>query len=461
MAERGGTLRHDSYKQIQGTAVKILIDGYNLGLEKGTGVATYARNLSFALGALGHEVGVVYGGKASAFREPLIREIAFFDSNVGDPPAWLRKVNAVRDAARGPFGHRALPVPLSGTVILDTFKSRLPHFDALYNAEKLFTRAHNQYAFWRRMGQVYIDYAPQIVHWTYPLPLYCGGRSRNVYTLHDLVPLRLPYTTLEKKRRYFQMCRDIVRRAHHIVTVSETSRQDIINILGAPPEKVTNTYQAVTIPDKYRLKPLELVRREVEGTFGLTFQGYFLFFGSIEPKKNLGRLIEAYLGSAVETPLVIVGAQAWKSEQELRLLYDDHIRSLITDGRETRVKRRVVQLDYAPFPLLVSLIRGARATMFPSIYEGFGLPVLESMLLGTPVLSSNVSSIPEVAGDAACLVDPYDTRAMAEAIRALDSDANLRASLSDKGLRQARLFDEASYQRRLADMYAGVMAGPR
>jgi glycosyltransferase involved in cell wall biosynthesis len=442
-------------------SVKIMIDGYNLGLEKGTGVATYARNLSFALGKLGHKVGVVYGGKASAFREPLIREIAFFDSNAGDPPAWLKKLNAVRDAMRGPFGHEAVPITLSGTVILDAFKARLPHFDRLYNAENLFTRAHNRFTFWKRMGRVASDFQPDITHWTYPLPLYSKAPSRNIYTRHDLVPLRLPYTTLDKKRRYFQLCRTILRNADHIVTVSETSRRDIINILGASPDKVTNTYQAVTIPDKYRLKPEEVVKREVEGTFGLVFKGYFLFFGSIEPKKNLGRLIEAYLGSSVETPLVIVGAQAWKSEQELRLLYDDHIRTLITEGQETRVKRRVVRLDYAPYPLLVSLIRGAKATLFPSIYEGFGLPVLESMLLGTPVLSSNVSSIPEVAGDAACLVDPYDTRAMAEAIRNLDSDDHLRAALSNKGLRQARLFDEDNYQRRLADLYAQVMKAPK
>jgi glycosyltransferase involved in cell wall biosynthesis len=450
----------DSASDKEGS-VKIMIDGYNLGLEKGTGVATYARNLSFALRKLGHKVGVVYGGKASAFREPLIREIAFFDSNAGDPPAWLKKLNAVRDAMRGPFGHEAVPITLSGTVILDAFKARLPHFDRLYNAENLFTRAHNRFTVWKRMGRVASDFQPDITHWTYPLPLYSKAPSRNIYTLHDLVPLRLPYTTLDKKRRYFQLCRTILRNADHIVTVSETSRRDIINILGASPDKVTNTYQAVTIPDKYRLKPEEVVKREVEGTFGLVFKGYFLFFGSIEPKKNLGRLIEAYLGSSVETPLVIVGAQAWKSEQELRLLYDDHIRTLITEGQETRVKRRVVRLDYAPYPLLVSLIRGAKATLFPSIYEGFGLPVLESMLLGTPVLSSTVSSIPEVAGDAACLVDPYDTRAMAEAIRNLDSDDHLRAALSNKGLRQARLFDEDNYQRRLADLYAQVMKAPK
>jgi glycosyltransferase involved in cell wall biosynthesis len=83
------------------------------------------------------------------------------------------------------------------------------------------------------------------------------------------------------------------------------------------------------------------------------------------------------------------------------------------------------------------------------------------MLLGTPVLSSNVSSIPEVAGDAACLVDPYDTRAMAEAIRGLDSNEALRASLAERGIRQARLFDEQTYQRRLGELYARVMASPR
>jgi len=223
------------------------------------------------------------------------------------------------------------------------------------------------------------------------------------------------------------------------------------------PEKVTNTYQAVTIPKKYRDKPLDVVRCEVEGTFGLEFREYFLFFGSIEPKKNIGRLIEAYLGSGVETPLVIVGAQAWKSEQELRLLYDDHIRSLVQIGAETRVKRRVIQLDYAPFPLLVSLIRGAKATLFPSLYEGFGLPVLESMLLGTPVLSSNVSSVPEVAGDAACLVNPYDTREMAEAIRNLDTSESYRAELSDKGIRQAGKFSEETYCKRLQSVYESVM----
>lgn len=436
--------------------MKVMIDGFNLGLEKGTGVSTYARNLSYCLHQLGHTVGVLYGGRAAPGMSDLMREIAFFESNAGDIPPWLRNLRAVYEMICAPLGYRASQVPITGTVIADTFKSRLPYFDSIWNAKDVFRRAHNAFGAFGRLGRVYTKFKPDLVHWTYPLPLTVKG-SKNIYTLHDLVPLRLPYTTLDNKRRYFRLCKRIARKADHIVTVSETSRQDIINILGISPERVSNTYQAVTIPAKYKDKPIEIVKREVEGTFGLVFRNYFLFFGSIEPKKNIGRLIEAYLGSGVDTPLVIVGAQAWKSEQELRLLYDDHIRSLIHVGTETRVKRRVIQLDYAPFPLLVSLIRGAKATLFPSLYEGFGLPVLESMLVGTPVLSSNVSSIPEVAGDAACLVNPYDTREMAEAIRALDSNEAMRAELSDKGRRQAKQFDETSYQKRLDEVYGRVM----
>jgi glycosyltransferase involved in cell wall biosynthesis len=433
--------------------LKISIDGFNLGLEKGTGVATYARNLSYCVHALGHEVGVIYGGQSAPGTSNLLKEIAFFDSNAGDIPKWLRDLRAFRESIMAPYGYEATKVPITGAVIADTFRSRMPYYDSIWNSRDLFRRSHNAFGFWRRMGRVYTSFKPDIAHWTYPLSLYIKG-AKNIYTLHDMVPLRLPYTTLDNKRRYLRLCDRVASKADHIITVSEASRKDIINLLGVSPDKVTNTYQAVTIPEKYANKPLDIVKREVEGTFGLKFKEYFLFFGSIEPKKNIGRLIEAYLGSGVDTPLVIVGAQAWKSEQELKLLYDDHIRSLIQVGAETRVKRRVIQLDYAPFPLLVSLIRGAKATTFPSLYEGFGLPVLESMLLGTPVISANISSIPEVAGDAACLVNPYDTQAIAEAIRGIDTNATLRDELSVKGIKQAKLFDEAAYQRRLSDLYA-------
>ena len=431
---------------------RIMIDGRNLSLEKGTGVATYARNLSYCLHDLGYQVEVLYGSRAAPGYSDLMKEIAFFDTNAGDIPRWLHALRSIKEGLLAPFGYEATKVPITGTVIADTFKSRLPYFDSIYNSPDLFRKAHGLFGLFGQMHKVHMSSKPDLMHWTYPLPLRVPGIP-NIYTLHDLVPLRLPYTTLDNKRRYFKLVKKIIKKADHIITVSESAKNDIVHLLGIEPQRISNTYQAVSIPDKYANKSPEVVQREVNGTFGLEYKNYFLFWGSIEPKKNIGRIIEAYLASGVKTPLVIVGAQAWKSEEELKLLYDDNIRSLVHVGNETRVKNKVIQLSYVPFPLLVSMIKGAKATIFPSLYEGFGLPVLESMILGTPVISSTTASIPEVAGDAAILVNPYDTREIADAIRTLDGDEALRDSLVERGLAQAKLYSQDVYKERLSNVY--------
>jgi len=441
---------------------RIYIDGFNLSLTQGTGVATYARNLSFCLRDLGAEVGVLYGTHTSTIAmNSLIREIAFFDPMVGRPSKPIQMIRAIRRAFATPFGEIATQVPITGRVVRDAFRSRLPHFDHIWNVQNLFDLQRQHFRLYRSRMPVYFRHPPELMHWTYPLALRVRG-AKNVYTLHDLVPLRLPYTTLDHKRNYFRMTRQLARRADHIITVSEASKRDIVSLLGVPEERVSNTYQAVEIPARYADKPVQDVQTEVEGTYGLGYQRYFLFFGAIEPKKNVGRMVEAYLASGVTDPLVIVGKKAWKSDEELRLLFEnEHVRYLLTRDGVTQTRHRVQLVDYASFPLLVSLIRGAKAVLFPSLYEGFGLPALEAMLLGTPVMTSNTSSMPEVVGDAAVKIDPYDVRAMVEAIRAIDSDAELRAQLSAAGPRQAALYSPERYQARLRDAYArtGVTLG--
>jgi len=425
--------------------MRIMLDGYNLGLERGTGVATYGRNLSHVVKSLGHRVDVLYGGKSTRAKNPLLNEIAFFDAAKAPPQGLFGPLKIARDAMLAPLGCRVDAVPISGSVVFDSLKSRLPEFDQLWNSPELYRRCLRSFRWFGQFAQVSLPKV-DVAHWTYPLPIRARGAA-NVYTLHDLVPLRLPHTTLDNKRHYFKLCKRLVDTADHIITVSETSRRDIIDLLGAHPDKVTNTFQAVTFPQKLLDKPEGVVRNELAGTFNLEFKGYFLFFGAVEPKKNLGRLIEAFLGSAIQTPLVIVGAPGWKSDDELRLL--ETLKALPT----SLSKVRIIRLEYLPLPMLVSMIRGAKATLFPSLYEGFGLPVLESMLLGTAVVTSNTSSLTEVAGDAACLIDPYDTHALAEAIRALDSNDALRGELEEKGLKQAKTFSEDAYARRIDDIY--------
>src|SRR5262249_49357438 len=157
---------------------------------------------------------------------------------------------------------------------------RLPYYDEIWNATALFERAQRFFDFCGNRATVSLHKPPDIAHWTYPLPLRVAG-AKNVYTLHDLVPLRLPYTTLDQKRRYFRLVRMIARQADHIITVSENSRRDIISLLGVPEDRITNTYQAVEIPDHYATLPEDALKQRIESTFGLAYREYMLFYGAI------------------------------------------------------------------------------------------------------------------------------------------------------------------------------------
>lgn len=441
----------------------ILIDGYNLGLEKGTGVATYARNLSYEIHGLGHRVSVLYGNRGSFNRDQLLHEIAFFDGPV-EQPKFLEILERAKQAVRGPLSYGAKEVPISGRVVSRSFSARLPYFDAIYNSNEVFKNAQGAFWMWQRLVNIRLPEQPDLAHWTYPLPV-CIKNRPNIYTMHDLVPLKLPYTTLDNKRRYLKLMRLIGKQADHIVTVSENSRRDLVELVGIPEDRITNTYQSVQIPAKYRDKPEDQVSREVEGVTGFPYKGYFLFWGSLEPKKNIGRMIEAYLASQVTTPLVIIGAQAWKAERELALLNEGRVevsggggiselRGLPGPERRRGARKRIIRMDYVPFSLLVSLIRGAKAALFPSLYEGFGLPALEAMALGTPVICSDTSSLPEVVGDAALMVDPYDPQAITAAIRSIDADDGLREELSRRGVKQAAKYSPENYRERLGAVYA-------
>ena len=439
--------------QANQTAPRVGVDGFNMAMPRGTGVATYGRMLTQVLGQLGHPVDVLYGMLMGPKTPAMLREIIFFDSLDQErsrrsptpmTPRWFNEI------ATAPLGRRALEVPVTGRVIASPFASRLPHFDRIMNVFELFALAQRHFSRTQRFLTVHMPDPPAIMHWTYPLPIRVAG-ARNVYTLHDLVPLRLPYTTLDNKRAYLRLIRGCLRWGDHICTVSLSSQRDITSLFPVDGSRVTNTYQTAFLPAD--LAPGNELPGWLDGVFGLQHQGYLLFYGALEPKKNIGRMVEGYLASGVETPLVIVGGRAWKSENELRLV-------LGTDGKATTVGKRVKMLEYVPASWLGALVRGARAVLFPSLYEGFGLPVLEAMQLGTPVLTSTESSLPEVAGAAAMQVNPYDVAAISSAIRKLDEDAELRRDLAGAGYAQARHFSPEAYAERVRAMYRTILDAP-
>ena len=137
--------------------------------------------------------------------------------------------------------------------------------------------------------------------------------------------------------------------------MSEQSRADIIRMLGAPEDKVVNTYQSVEVPEALLRASDDEVANQLEATFDLPWRGYYLFFGAIEPKKNLPRIVEAYLSSGVKAPLVIIGGRAWLKEQQGDLLYDDLVQASVLQDGVLRRADRVRQYEYLPFRLLVDL----------------------------------------------------------------------------------------------------------
>ncbi|WP_436206184.1 glycosyltransferase family 4 protein [Caballeronia sp. LjRoot31] len=354
-------------------------------------------------------------------------------------------IRHVKEAVQAPFGLSATSISATGLVETRRFSHRLPRSVEVFNAPNLFNVAREHFRRHNRFLRVQFKDPPDVMHWTYPVPIVVPGIP-NIYTIHDLVPLRLPYTTLDNKRYYFRLIKKCIEVAARICTVSEQSKMDIEAFFPPAKGTVFNTYQAVDVFSSTELKSDEQAYDEVMGLYGLKPKSYFLFFGAIEPKKNVGRLIEAFMSIPLDSTLVIAGSMAWKSDEEMKLY-----NSLIS--QDPRLKRRIKILGYLPHPFLVSLIRSAKAVVFPSLYEGFGLPVLEAMELGTPTLCSREGSLTEVAGDASVFVDAYEVGSIASGLESLERNDELRHKLVTAGKHQAAKFSKRIYQERLSELY--------
>jgi glycosyltransferase involved in cell wall biosynthesis len=252
-----------------------------------------------------------------------------------------------------------------------------------------------------------------------------------VVTVHDLSFEHLPETF--KRRSWMQLrvtVRRTVRRAAHIIVPSEYTKRDIIETHGASPTKVS----VIPLAASARFQPATATEIErVRHVYGIRGE-YILAVGSIQPRKNLARLIRAYSdlrrarGESKLPKLVIVGKLAWLYGETLKAIDEPFAREVTT------LTGYVSEAD------LPALYSGALGFVYPSIFEGFGLPPLEAMQCGTPVIAGDRTSLPEVIGDAGLLVDPFDTGALRDSIERLIDDAALRADLSARGLKRALSF---------------------
>ena len=295
----------------------------------------------------------------------------------------------------------------------------------------------------RREG-VTLFHAP---HYVLPPLVTC----RSVVTIHDCIHLMFPqYLPSRLALTYARTSIALAsRRATRVLTVSESSKRDILRFVDVPADKIDVIYNAYDA--RFGVEPREEDVIRVRERYQLDDE-FVLYAGNVKPHKNLERLIEAFdlvrKRGLDHLKLVLIGDEISKYAALRRAVHSHQLHKYVRF------------LGYLPEETLAVMYRLAGVFVFPSLYEGFGLPPLEAMASGTPVVTSNVSSLPEVTGDAAVLVDPYRPEAIADGIERVLGDETLRRDLRAKGLARARQFSWEASVTRVREIYGEVAQAP-
>ncbi len=286
-------------------------------------------------------------------------------------------------------------------------------------------------------------------YWTGPLDLFHAPDfflppvkpgTRTLVTVHDLSFIRQPETVMPGMLRHLTTwVPRSVKRADHVIAVSEATRQDLIELYQTPPEKISVLYHGVTPDFRPVTDPDKLAT--VHQKYGLEQAPFVLSVGTLQPRKNYQRLIQAFAQLDPTLALVIVGSQGWN--------YAD----IFNEVASRNLTGRVHFLGFVADADLPALYSAASLFVYPSLYEGFGLPALEAMACGTPVVASNQSALPEVVGEAGLLVDPQDVVAMAAAMSRLLNEPALHQRLAQAGRVRAASFTWDDMATKLLNLY--------
>ena len=432
--------------------MKILIDGHNLGLKEPTGVGSYAKNLAESLISMDHQVSILYGINHTnkVWKKNIANMNSFYSQllNFGELPyrdyeKWAFHffyycTKIILNKELKPYKIDNFPL----NEISKSFKNKIPVNSNIYNLSNIF-RASQAFSsiFGKSLPFSYPNELKNldIFHTTMPIPLKKNIKSKKVVSLHDLIPLKIPKSISVNVKIYKRIINASLKDADIIFSSSMQTKKDAIQLLGIKEEKIHVTYMTSVIPDKLK----KLSNKEIKDIlkiFDLKFQKYFLFYGAIEPKKNVFRLMKAYKKAMTDCKLVIVGKNGSYHSKESELF----------DQLNKEKYKDILRIPYLEIKYLISLIKASKAVIFPSLYEGFGLPVLEAMQLGTPVITSNRGSLSEIGGEAVHFVDPYSISDISNAIEKFSIEKEYLENLRLKGLIQAKKFNQVEFNKRLS-----------
>ena len=288
-----------------------------------------------------------------------------------------------------------------------------------------------------------------VEYWTGPVNIFHApdfflppvkSSTKTIVTVHDLSYIREPDTVMPGMADHLNSSVPrSVKRANHVIAVSEATRQDLIELYDTPAEKITTLYHGVTA--EFQPSTDETRQAAIRQKYGLEVRPFILSVSTLQPRKNFRRLIQAFAHLDSTYGLVIVGGRGWQYE------------TIFQEVKKQGLIDRVIFPGFVEDADLPWLYNMADLFVYPSLYEGFGLPILEAMACGTPVVASNQSSLPEVVGQAGLLVNPRDVEALATAMQRMLVDRVLRGQLVEAGFKQAKKFTWSDMAGKLLALY--------
>ena len=303
-----------------------------------------------------------------------------------------------------------------------------------FTINKIPTSIQNTYLWkiWYQSGfsiQLSITHPDLFVSTNHVIPLFC--RSPLVAIIYDITPLIVDKALGLFANTLFSLnARYTARNASAIITISQSSKRDIINYFKVKSEKIYVIYPGyddALFTAQQNSEAIEIAKQKLN-----IIGNYILYAGTLQTNKNIPRLIEAFTllkeRDQINHKLVLAGKPSAG--------YDDITKAV----RSSSANEDIILTGYVSKELLPGLLKGADVFVFPSLYEGFGIPPVEAMACGTPVITSNTSSLPEAVGDAGILIDPYDVTGLADAVYRVISDEKLRSDLRQKGLKRVKMF---------------------
>jgi len=287
-------------------------------------------------------------------------------------------------------------------------------------------------------------YKLDIIHNPSQVPTFFKSKQKYILTLHDISPFLTPKEHRHGRVLVYKLLTPrTLKTADKIITVSNSTKNDLINYFNIPEEKI----RVILLAADEKFKPLSNKEiREAKQKYTLNFP-FILYVGTLEPRKNIPSLVKAFYKlkkKNLRYKLVITGKKGWKYKEIFETI------------DKLNLQNDVVFTGYVADEDLPALYNAADMFVYPSIYEGFGLPPLEAMACGTPVITSNTSSLPEVVGDAGIMVDPYDVDGLADAMHEVLTDEGLRANMIKKGLERAEMFSWEKCARETLEVYEEV-----